>query len=203
MTALNTAIYVQGKQDPWEMYNITLQQALFYDGRNTAPSDIHYHLSSEADGREIIYASPHENLPVMLAVYHRPGADMFTEQEAKDRLDPSCGNPDCDVHQAPAAHLIVALASPLSWGDEKREGWNAGNLHSGMVWGIGGFLDAKGIPWKWQHNVSHEVFEGYDALDGLPPAVERTRMGMANPMGLAQEMAREFMKRMGLLREED
>lgn len=203
MTSLNTAIFVQGKQDPWEIYHTALQQILFYDGRDAAPSDIHYHLHSEEDGdREVIYASPHEGLPVLLAVYYRPGGEMYTEQEAREKLESACGKPDCDSHRAQPAHLILAMATEFSWASSKYEGWNAGNLHSGMLWGIGGFLDAKKVPWKWQENLSHEVHSGYDDLDDLVKAAERVR-GMSSPMGAAQAIAREFMKRMGMLPEDD
>lgn len=196
MTALSTAIFVQGPQDASEIYNTALRQILFYDGRDAAPSDISLHVATDTDGREALYASPHESLPVTLGVYHRPGGMMFTEQEAKEKFDSGCADPNCISHRPEPAHLIVAFATNIFWADEDRQ-WNAGNLHSGMVWSIGGFLDSKGVQWKWQENISHSTHEGYEALDDLVGAVDAVRTGMTNPLGVGQIISREIMRRMG------
>lgn len=202
MTALNTAIYVQGKQDPWEIYHAAVQQILFYAGRDCSSEAIDYRLHSEEDGSEAIYISPHENLPVMMAIYYRPGRDLYTGEGAQAQLMSGCGDPQCATHRAQPAHLIVALATNFTWRADRLEGWNAGNLHSGMVWALGGFLDSKKVPWKWQENVSHATHEGYEDLDHLVKAAERFRSGFG-AAGVAQQMARELMKRMGLLPEDE
>lgn len=202
MTALNTAIFVQGPTDPMEIYNVALQQILFYDGRDAAPGDISFHIHTDEDGREVIYAGPHENLPVLIGVYYRPGGMMFTEEEAREKFQNNCGNPGCMTHRPEAAHVIVALATDALWVDENRN-WNAGNLHSGMVWGLGGFLDGKKVPWKWQENISLNVHEGYGELENLAPAVQQVKMGLSSPLGLGQMISRAILKKMGLLPDED
>lgn len=201
MAALNTAIFVQGPQDALEIYHTALQQILFYDGRNASPSDISFQVDTDTDGREILYAPPHEHLPAMLGVYHRPGGMMFTEQEAKEKFDSGCPDRNCVSHRPEPAHLIVAFGTNIFWADEGRK-WNAGNLHGGLLWSIGGFLDSKQLPWKWQENISHSTHEGYEELDNLVAAVENVRTGMANPLGIGQVISREIMKRMGFTLDE-
>lgn len=195
MTALNTAIFVQGKQDPAEIFDVALQQILFYEGRNCGTAAISTHHYTEKDDRETLYISPHENMSVLMAVYYRPGGEMYTKEEAS-RGDSGCGNPECMSHRAQPAHLIVALASNVHWKDADRA-WNAGNLHSGMVWSIGGFLDNKKIPWVWQENISQATHEGYDDLADLVPAVENVSNGITNPLGMSQMISKEIMRRLG------
>lgn len=205
MTALNTAIFVQGKQDPWEIYNTALQQILFYAGRNCARNEIEFRIHTEPDGREAIYISPHENMPIQMGVYHRSERMLFTEEEAREKAGSGCGKPDCSAHAAQPAHLVVALASSVYWEDADRS-WNAGNLHSGMVWAIGGFLDAKKVPWKWQENISHATHVGYEALNDFAPAVDSVKRGLSGSGGfsqVAQAISREIMKRMGLVSDDE
>lgn len=205
MTALNTAILIQDKQDPWEVYNTALQQILFYAGRNCGRGDIEHRIHEDEEGCETIYISPHENLPVLMGISYRPGRPLFTEEEARRKMESGCGNPDCPAHRAQPAHVIVALATSIFWADEERS-WNAGNLHSGMVWAIGGFLDAKKVPWKWQENISHTTHEGYEALDDFPPAVDQVKAGLSGSGGfsrVAQAISREIMKRMGLVSDDE
>jgi hypothetical protein len=201
VTALNTAIFVQGPQDPMEIYNVALQQILFYDGRNAAPSHISLHIHTDEDGREVIYFDQSENLPALLAVYHRPGGVMFTEEEAQEQFEAGCTDPTCMRHRPAPAHLIVAFASSIMWEDRGRQ-WNAGNLHSGLVWSVGGFLDGKKIPWKWQEDIDQETHEGYEELEGLPAGVGKVRAGLANPLGISMMISKEIMKRLGFTTDE-
>lgn len=198
MTALKTAIFIQGPQDPLEIYNTALQQIIFYDGRDACATDIGFHLKEEEEEREFIYVSPHENLPSLLTVCHRPGKEVMTQQEAEERLESGCGQPGCPAHRAIPAHLILAFSTDIHYTDKR--GWNAGNLHSGLLWGVGGFLDSKKIPWKWQTNTDHQIHDGYEDLDDLVQTVQQYAEG---PTGFMKIISDAIMKQFGMLPDEE
>lgn len=202
MQALNTAIFVQQEVDLWELYNVCLRQLLFFDGRDTGPADIRY-VREDLEEDEYLGVDPHEELPAMLAIWYNPGGDVLTEERAKGKT--GCSNKECEEHEAVPFHKLVGLATSVFYDDAR--GWNAGNLHSGMIYGIGAFLDSKKIQWKWQNNIENVVHEGYEDLEDLPVAVAKVRGMLTNPMGMGPNIAQQIrdglMRAMGLKPEED
>lgn len=194
---LSTAILVQAEMEPWEIFNIALHQLLFFDGKGTSLADVRtIEKEDEEDGkgRHYIVTDPGEKLPAIMAVYYRPEGEMITEQEAQEEFRSSCTEPDCKAHRHPPCHLLVGFSTEFSYSDHR--GWNAGDVHSAMVWAVSGYLDGRKIPWMWQSNVLGSNYEGCDDLDKLPAFVNNMRNGSV-PGGVERAVAMEILRRMG------
>ncbi len=200
MSIVNTAIFIQAPVDIKELFNTLLRQVLFYHGKGTAPGDVDLMVGTRF-GLEYIATDLHENLPCMSTVWYKDEGPVISKGDSKDGWVRVCGNPECEGHQAPECHVIVAFGSSAFYTDER--GWNAGNLHSGLIYAIGGFLDVQKIPWLWQESLTSSTHEGYEDLDAFGSAVGRMRDQVANPLGMAQMVSREILRAMGFTQDEE
>lgn len=67
---------------------------------------------------------------------------------------------------------IVSFDTAYSYRGENGE--SCSDLHARLVRALGQWLDARGLPWKWQNEYTGEWFDGYDGLDEFGDAHKAT-----------------------------
>jgi hypothetical protein len=70
------------------------------------------------------------------------------------------------------AAIVVDFDTAYSYRGE--DGETCSDLHARLVTALGQWLDAKGLPWKWQNEYSGEWFDRYDQLDTFGDAHRAT-----------------------------
>lgn len=199
MHIFGTSIFVEGEVDPQELYSTLLRQIIFYDGRPITTTDIPLVVGTdEGINHYLIDVHGDHGLQVLAGVWYKDNGESLTGEEAKGVWHTSCADSSCTTHQVESCRVLAGFATSLHYSDER--GWNAGNLHSGMIYALGGFLDTQKVPWKWQEGFRKEIHEGYGDLDQLPKLVQQIHSALANP---GQLMAQHLLRMLGLIQGND
>jgi hypothetical protein len=112
-----------------------------------------------------------QGLPGWLMIHYRPGAMYRTPDDAAVHDD--CNHPDSDYYDAgtptcdesehdPACWAEVSIDTAYGYRGPNRTG--CGDLHAAFVAGLGEWLDARGIEWKWLNEFTSKVHVGYERL---------------------------------------
>lgn len=197
MHIFGTSIFVEGEVDPQELYSTLLRQIIFYDGRALHPTDIPLVAGTEDNiNHYLIDVRADHGLQALAGVWYKDNGELITGEEAGGVWNTSCSDSNCTRHQPEPFRVLAGFATSLHYSDER--GWNAGNLHSGMIYAMGGFLDTKKVPWKWQEGFRKDIHEGYEDLEELPGLVQNVHAALANP---GQVMAQHLLRALGLIQD--
>lgn len=187
MQELHTYIYVQGHVDAGAVFSEILNWDLMFSNRKDSPEDIGRHYGEDDQrGCEYVSVKDEEPLAAFLAMWYRTGGDAVTEEDKAEWEGAHCGSPNCTSHLIAPCRLLIGMSTPMSYVDTHRE-WNAGNLHSALIWQLGAWLDGQKVPWQWHANITGEVRTGYSELDDLAKVVH---LRNTTPMGALAEMLR-------------
>ncbi|MFF4600595.1 hypothetical protein [Amycolatopsis sp. NPDC001319] len=110
-------------------------------------------------------------LPAWLWIYYGADGPMV---ETPD--DPSDEDEVEYIARTPTKNGWAAMEVTFdtAYGYRGPDGESCSQLHARLVAQLGKWLDAKGLPWKWQNEYTGEWFDGYDGLAELVGAHEST-----------------------------
>jgi hypothetical protein len=153
----------QGRE-PAQQKSTDTQDETWRDGKSFVEPGSPWTISNE----------PGQDLPGWLMIHYRPGGMYRTPDDAA--VHERCNHPDCDYYDLaepicdtsehkPACWAEVSIDTAYGYRGPSRTG--CGDLHAAFVAGLGEWLDARGIEWKWLNEFTSEVHQGYERLDEL------------------------------------
>lgn len=141
----------------------------------------HNEASDHRPGQRQIFNPGGIGLPAWLWIYY--GADGPIPKHQHDKWCASEVGGEWDHDQedvdSHAAHIasdptengwaVIEVTFDTAYG-YRENGESCSDLHARLVTALGQWLDAKGLPWKWQNEYTGEWFDGYDGLDDFGDA---------------------------------
>lgn len=166
---LSTNIYVLDELGPHELFRYCQTLLSKYDEqgrtwRQMACSDEPRKVWGDPDhpreaGRWSISNQIGQGLPAILDITYRPGAPLYTPEQAA-QCDKWCAD-DCDKdHYERACWLDIDFDT--AYGYRGPNGMGCGDLHAALVAEVGQWLDKRGLRWEWRNEFTSEVHGGDD-----------------------------------------
>lgn len=96
------------------------------------------------------------------------GQQMVTQAEVDSHTASIAANP-CENGWA-----AIEVTFDTAYGYRGDGGESCSDLHARLIRAFGQWLDARGLPWKWQNEYTGEWFDSYDGLDEFGDAHRAT-----------------------------
>lgn len=113
--------------------------------------------ASYRDGVRTLMNAPGQGLCAWLDVEYRPGAPLWTEEDAR-RHDEDCEDDCRRERHGLVTPCWLAVSFDTAYGYRGENGEGCGGLHARLLLELGGWLDRRGLRWSWMNEFTGEVW---------------------------------------------